>query len=246
MGKTRQRGPGHTEMAGFWDQRAREAPFYFVDDRLSYREPDIERFWAEGRRDLDTLLEALGARIAASDRVVEIGCGVGRLTRVLAQRASSVQAIDVSSEMLARARALHPQLANVSWIQGDGASLGGVADASCDVCVSHVVFQHIPDPQITLAYVREIGRVLRSGGWAAFQLSNDPAVHRRRAGPRAWLRALQARVGRAPRGQRSPAWLGAAVDLDELARAAHDGGLSVQRIEGAGTQFCLVLAVRDS
>ena len=48
---------------------------------------------------------------------------------------------------------------------------------SVDGCFSHVVFQHIPDPPITLNYVREMGRVLRPGGWALFQVSNDPTIH---------------------------------------------------------------------
>ena len=48
-------------------------------------------------------------------------------------------------------------------------------------------------------------------------------------------------VGRAPRGQRDPAWLGSAVDLDELRAAAADGGTQVERVVHEGTQFCLVL-----
>lgn len=76
--------------------------------------------------------------------------------------------------MLERARALHAQLTNVKWIHGDGESLSGIADASVDAVFSHVVFQHIPDPRITLGYVREMGRVLRPGGWTAFQVSTDP------------------------------------------------------------------------
>ncbi len=228
-------------MRRYWDERAREDPFYFVDNRLRYRDPDLAEFWAGGRRDLDAILSALGARIEPGDEIVEIGCGVGRLTRVLAERGRSVRALDVSSEMLALAREHNPQLANVEWMLGDGATLAGIGDASADVCFSHVVFQHIPDPAITLGYVREMGRVLRPGGWAAFQVSNRPEVHRRSPWWRrawAWLRA---RLGRAPRGQAHEAWLGSAVDLEELRRAAAAAGAEVERVEGAGTQFCYVL-----
>ena len=34
----------------FWDERAREDAFYFVDSRLDYGDPDVERFWAGGAR----------------------------------------------------------------------------------------------------------------------------------------------------------------------------------------------------
>lgn len=232
---------GGAHMRDFWDERAREDAYFFVDNRLVYGRPDEERFWAAGVSDLDLLLGAAGARLDPGDAVLEIGCGLGRLTRALAERAGSVTALDVSAEMLVRAQELNPALDNVRWIQGDGTSLAGVEDATVDACVSHVVFQHIPDPQITLRYVGEMGRVLRPGGWAAFQVSNDPAVHRRRPLLRDRLRAL---VGRAPRGQADPAWRGSAVDLEDLRAAAAAGGLAVERTAHEGTQYCVVMLRR--
>jgi SAM-dependent methyltransferase len=228
---------GEDRAKEFWDERAREAALHFVDNRLDYRDPDEEQFWARGEKDLDRLLGGVGVGTAPRDDVVEIGCGVGRLTRVLAARVATVRALDVSPEMLARARQANPGLTNVTWIEGDGVSLSGIASASADAVVSHVVFQHIPDPAVTLGYVREIGRVLRPGGWAAFQISNDPGVHRLRP---SWGARLRAAVGRAPRGQTHPNWLGSHVDMADLRAAAEDGGTAVERIVGEGTQFCLV------
>src|SRR4051812_44626656 len=129
-----------------WDARAREDAFWFVDSRLEYGAPDEEAFWAGGEEALAGLLGVLGAKLEPGLVVVDIGCGLGRLTRPLAADAARVIAIDVSNEMLARARELNPQLDNVEWIHGDGASLRPVEDASVDACVSHVVFRHIPDP----------------------------------------------------------------------------------------------------
>lgn len=231
-------------MERFWDARAREDAFYFVDNRQAYRDVDREAFWARGEEELDLLLSALGLTVAGEEVVVEVGCGVGRLTRALAARAHEVWALDVSEEMLARARELHPDLGDVHWIHGDGVTLAGVPSAVADACVSHVVFQHIPEPEVTLSYVREMGRVLRPGGWAAFQVSNDPAVHRPRPGGA--LAGARALIRRSPRGQSDPAWLGSAVDLDDLGSAAQEGGMAVERVVGAGTQFCAVLARRRS
>jgi SAM-dependent methyltransferase len=234
---------GVGEMGRFWDARAREDAFYFVDNLAGYRDGDTERFWAEGQRALDTILGLLDLRVLPSDAVVDIGCGVGRLTRVLAARAARVDALDVSAEMLGRAQELNPGLANVSWHRGDGTTLRPLPDASADAIVSHVVFQHIPDPAITYGYVAEMGRVLRPGGWAAFQVSDDPGVHAARPGLRARLGAF---VGRAPRGQADPAWLGSAVDLAVLRETAARACLDVERVVGEGTQFCLVRARRRS
>jgi ubiquinone/menaquinone biosynthesis C-methylase UbiE len=150
-------------MARFWDRRAEEDAFFFVDSRMQYKDPETALFWENGKRDLDLLLSAVGETIDPDDEVVEIGCGVGRLTRVMSERAASVRAVDVSARMLELAREHNPQLSNVRWIHGDGTSLDGVQDASADACISHVVFQHIPDPKVTLGYVREIARVLRDG-----------------------------------------------------------------------------------
>lgn len=233
---------GH--MKRFWDARAREDAFFFVDNTGEYRDPDTDRFWASGEETLDKFRQYLGVTPGQNDTVLDIGCGLGRLTRALAGRSRAVLALDVSADMLERAQRYNEHLSNVSWLQGDGTSLRGVDSGSVDAIVSFVVFQHIPDPAITMGYVREMGRVLRPDGWSAFQVSNDPRVHER-SGARIGLRVRLAQlVGRAPRGQRDPAWLGSAVDLDELASVADAAGMEVERVSGAGSQFCLVVLRR--
>jgi SAM-dependent methyltransferase len=235
---------GGTSMREFCDARAGEDPYYFVDNRLEYGAPDKERFWEAGRRDFEAMLDLLGARIEPSDDVVEIGCGVGRITRVLAEQADTVRAIDVSERMLDLAAELNPDLGNVRWMLGDGRSLDGIDTASVDVVHSHVVFQHIPDPEITLSYVREMGRVLRPGGWAAFHVSNDPSLHRRRP-LRVRIRgSMLALLGRAPRGQANKSWLGSAIDLRRLTEASAEADMKVGRIVGEGTPNCLLLLQR--
>ncbi len=233
------------DMGSFWDDRAAENPYFFVDNRVDFADPDTDRFWRGGDEDLARLLEIAGASVRPGDHVVEIGCGLGRLTRGLAAAAASVRALDVSAQMLAEAERLNPALDNVTWVHGDGTSLAGLDDRSADACVSHVVFQHLPDPAITLGYVREMGRVLRPGGWSAFQVSNDPAVHaitRRRR-----LRHWWARVrSRGAAGLNDPRWLGSAVALEDLRSAAADAGLRVAAVWGSGTQYCVVRLERPA
>ena len=231
--------PGPEHMGDFWDERAREDAFFFVDNRLDYRNPDVQRFWADGESDLRRVLDLAGVAIEPGDAIVDLGCGLGRLARAAkALGAGSVHAIDVSKEMLERAREYNVELEDVTWVHGDGTSLAGIPDRVADGLVSHVVFQHIPDPQVTLGYIRDMGRVLKPGAWAAFQVSNDPDVHRPRKG--VLKRRLVRVVGREPKGAEDPAWLGSAVDLDELGAVARESGMDVERVEGAGTQFCIV------
>jgi SAM-dependent methyltransferase len=231
-------------MRRFWNARAREDAFYFVDNTGRYRAPDEQRFWASGERTLEEFDARLGARVLGGDSVLDVGCGIGRLTRALAPRARQVIALDVSADMLGRAKQLNAHLGNVTWLLGDGVSLAPVADASVDAIVSFVVFQHIPDPAITLGYVRDMGRVLRPGGWSAFQVSDDPGVHLRAWQRRGLRNRLATLAGRAPRGQRDAAWLGSAIDLEQLAATADEAGMDVERMDGKGTQFCLVMLRR--
>src|SRR3954447_17491295 len=220
-------------MAAFWDARAREDAFFFVDDRLEYGSPHEERFWAGGAEALDAMLRVVGApAIEPTDTVLDLGCGLGRLTRVLAGRARQVVALDVSAEMLARARELNAGLGNVEWVHGDGRAL---PDVRVDVAVSFVVLQHVPDPAISLGYVCELGRVL--DGWAVLHVSNDPSVHEQAPSP---VRRVAATVGRAPKGQADPRWRGSAVDLDDVRAAAQESGLRIDAVAGAGTQWCFV------
>ena len=95
-------------MRRFWDERARENAFFFVDDRLTYRHPDLESFWRGGEDALDRLLDTCGASLTREDEVVEVGCGAGRMTRSIAARAGTVQALDVSERDARRRPADEP------------------------------------------------------------------------------------------------------------------------------------------
>lgn len=220
----------------YWDERARENALYYVDNRVDYANPDEEAFWRGGGEALDLMLTAVDHAVAPTEVVADIGCGVGRMTRALASRARHVYGIDVSSEMLALARRHNAHLANVEWLHGDGESLSVLEDAAVDGCFSHVVFQHIPDPRVTLAYVTDMGRVLRPAGWALFQVSMDPTVHRR-----PWRDRLRGRL----RGRDDSAWSGSWVDEAALRAAAAAGGLAIERLLDPGTQYATVLARRS-
>lgn len=228
------------DMGRFWDARARENAAFFVDNKLPYRESAMDVFWRRGQEELDEMLDAVGAQVHPDDVVLDIGCGLGRLTRVLASRAAHVYGLDVSAEMLERAKEHNGALENVTWLQGDGTNLAGIADGAVTGCVSLVVFQHIPDTAITKGYITDIGRVLAPGGWAAFHISNDPHIHRRRFDRDQWRVRLGALIGRAPKGQQAPAWRGSAMDIADVRSAADQGGMDIEHVAGEGKQLCFV------
>jgi SAM-dependent methyltransferase len=94
--------------------------------------------------------------------VVEIGCGTGAISRVLAARpgVAEVTGVDPSPVFLDRARELGAGVANLSFRQGDGRDLP-LPDGSFGLAVLHTVLSHVPGPEVVLA---QAFRVLRPGG----------------------------------------------------------------------------------
>ena len=147
-------------------------------------------------------------------------------------------ALDVSPRMIELARSYNPELTNVEWLVGDGTSLAGIGDGSADACISHVVLQHIPEPAISLGYIRDMGRVLRPGGWAAFQFSTVPRLHQ----PAGLVQRLRER--HEPAASFDPRWRGSALSVEAVREAARDGEMDVERTAGEGTQHCVALACK--
>ncbi len=98
-------------------------------------------------------------------RVLEVGCGTGAVTRVLARwpGVTEVVGIDPSPIFLAKARELGRGLTNLSFKEADGRSLP-FEDQAFDSVVYHTTLCHVPGPERALA---EGFRVLRPGGWLA-------------------------------------------------------------------------------
>jgi SAM-dependent methyltransferase len=96
-----------------------------------------------------------------SGTCLEIGCGAGRLTRQLAGEFDRVVALDVSSDMIARARVAAP--ANAEFHQVDGTSVP-LPDASVNAVFSVHVLQHLDDFGDVSAYLADAVRALAPGG----------------------------------------------------------------------------------
>ncbi len=137
-------------------------------------------------------LEGLFGRLGADPRggtCVEVGCGPGRMTAVLAERFDRIVALDVSAGMLARARGA-VTAPNVDFRLVPGDRLDTVDDGLADTLVCYLVLQHLPERQTALGYLGEFARVLATGGSAFVQLPVLDAGWK----PRAWRLARDAVV----------------------------------------------------
>lgn len=107
----------------------------------------------------DAVLRESALELAGRD-VVEIGCGTGRNTAWLAERAASVVGLDLSAGMLERARARIAAPA-VRFLRHDIRSVWPLADRAADLVVAMLVLEHVETLEPVFGEAR---RVLRQGG----------------------------------------------------------------------------------
>jgi SAM-dependent methyltransferase len=170
-----------------WDERARENARHFIATANS--EWNAAEFFESGRLNVYyEILTDLGnvcqGRSPKDMKVLEIGCGAGRMTRSLAEVFGEVYAVDVSGEMIAKAKEGLADLRNVHLFQNNGADLQVLGDVRIDFAFSYIVFQHIPSRDVITSYVREVHRLLRPGGLFKFQVQGAVASE---GEPDTWL-----------------------------------------------------------
>jgi SAM-dependent methyltransferase len=122
---------------------------------------DEDALRATGEETLRFLQESVGIR--KDDVVLEIGCGIGRVGKVVAPLCRKWIGCDVASNMLSLAAERLGDLPNVELKEISGYDLRDVADASADVVYCTVVFMHI-ESWDRYNYVLEAFRVLRPNG----------------------------------------------------------------------------------
>ena len=167
---------GDTDVA--WEAWGARDPYYGVLTNARYRAQDMtaeakEEFFLSGALDVAHLFETI-RRLGETDfvprRVLDFGCGVGRLLVHFAGRAGMATGVDVAPSMLAEARrnceARH--LDNVEFIQSD--DVLSALMGPFDLVHSHIVLQHISVPR-GRALFGHLVRLLENGGWGAVHVT---------------------------------------------------------------------------
>ncbi|MGA7623306.1 MAG: class I SAM-dependent methyltransferase [Candidatus Acidiferrales bacterium] len=146
-----------------WDARARQ------DARAYINWPDVPNeegaFFESGRFDYKRYVVPFLRKMQFDPQgktALEIGCGIGRIGRWMSQDFSQYIGVDVSPEMVDRARGYGFPRARFEAVSGG--DLAGIDDARVDFVFSFAVFQHVPDEGAIFSYFTETARVLRPGG----------------------------------------------------------------------------------
>ena len=120
-----------------------------------------------GRKRWERRVRMLTSHISEDMRVLEVGCGTGYFTKELAKTRASTVAIDISVDLLERARR-EVSASNVEFRLENAYELNSVNDATFDTVVGSSVLHHL---EVDRA-LQEFHRVLKPGGTMFFTEPN--------------------------------------------------------------------------
>lgn len=102
-----------------------------------------------------------GEYVKAGDRVLDAGCGNGRLSEIFQKIKVDYIGLDSSPNLIRLAKRLYPEY---KFIVGEITNLP-FAENSFAAVFSVAVFQHLPSRKLRLRALKDIYRVLRPGGF---------------------------------------------------------------------------------
>src|SRR5215510_7760991 len=216
------------DMKRDWDYRAKENAKWFINTFKLHQSDD--EFYATG----DPLIERfvlndpilIEGRDLRSLRLLEIGCGIGRMTKRLAQIFGEVHGVDVSAEMINQACELFRGVKNVFFYETNGLDFSALPGNYFDIIFSVYVFQHVPSVDVIHSNIRDACRTLKPGGMFKFQACGITS----------------------PIYEAMPkdTWAGTSFSEADIRRAARENGAQLVSVTGLGAQYCWTILRKPS
>jgi SAM-dependent methyltransferase len=128
---------------------------------------------------------------------LDFGCGVGRVSRYLAQHFELVVGVDISLVMLGKARSLNQDLSNLAFVQTSDPALSCFPPRSFDLIYCSRVLQHMPSEELASQYLSSLARLLAPEGLLYVQMPARIGLSRRILSRRMLYEPLR-RLGVAP------------------------------------------------
>jgi SAM-dependent methyltransferase len=154
-----------------WEAWGRQDPYFGVITDPRFRRESLtpeakQEFFDSGRTHVEAILSVTRAVVVPAfspKRVLDFGCGVGRLVMPFAKIAEEVIGMDVSDAMLTEAaqNCAREGISNARFVKSSD-ELAGL-EGSFDLIHSFLVFQHIPIPRGRLL-LRGLLSHLKPGG----------------------------------------------------------------------------------
>ena len=167
--------PVDIKMKKEWDARSKLDTLFVISTEHS---ENYEDFWQSGMDDIKSILDIDGSRFEKIThqkdpkkmRILEIGCGIGRLLIPMSEIFGQVIGVDISSEMIHKGKKHLENIQNCQIFENNGIDLSEFSDNYFDFCFSFIVFQHIPEKKIVEKYISEVSRVLKPNCLFRFQV----------------------------------------------------------------------------
>jgi len=174
-------------LASNWNAMAELDPLWAIlsDPHKKFGGWSPAEFFRDGEREAKRVVgmcNAIGL-VFSYGRMLDFGCGAGRMTRAFSQYFSSCVGIDVSGKMIDLARKFNADRPNCKFVSSASAALP-FDEAAFDFVFSVLVLQHLPEKSMILGYISEFLRVVKDGGVAVFQLTNEVPFRNRVQGRR--------------------------------------------------------------
>jgi SAM-dependent methyltransferase len=197
-----------------WEINARVNPATAIANWSGLRKGESgqwtpEAFFSLGEREFKHFLTHWGYQPTGEERALDIGCGMGRLTRAMSHVFREAHGVDIAPTMIDLARQHHRNYSNVFFHHGPGHSFPMFPDDCMDVVFSYIVFQHMPEEAV-LSCLRDIMRILVPNRGQAFLhfalLTDSGGTETSSQGRRARFASARAGLYRALRALGSEKW----------------------------------------
>jgi len=159
-----------------WEGFAKTDPFWAILTVKKYSGNKWEpiAFFATGENDVNGWFsEFTELKKCNTEKALDFGCGVGRLTQALCLRFAKVDGVDISETMIDLAKRHNNYLEKCQYFINDQPNLSIFPDKSYDLVCSHITLQHIPKDHI-FNYIDEFIRITKPHGCILFSLPSKP------------------------------------------------------------------------
>lgn len=153
-----------------WEKLAKENSKYYVAS-FTGKAITEKQFITSGREDYKKYI-LFDDDIKTDGICLEIGCGIGRMTGLMAGIFREVIGIDISGEMIRQGKTRLKNFKNIKLVETDGERIP-LPDNSIKFAFSYLVFQHFKTKEMIENNFKEVYRVLKPDGLFKVLLRSD-------------------------------------------------------------------------
>jgi SAM-dependent methyltransferase len=163
-----------------WDRFGLSDPLWAIktDPTKRWGKWSLEEFFELGQMEIAEVM----AHIASlpielkRERVLDFGCGVGRLTQALCSYFGECHGVDIAPSMIELANQYNRFGRQCTYHLNERADLSLFGDSQFDFIYSNIVLQHMRS-DYSKGYLQEFLRILKAGGLLAFQLPSESKTY---------------------------------------------------------------------